>query len=144
LGELSRVRRGSGERGLVLLAQARFGCLAFLLALLNSCAKRDYIFSVTGVVRESGGTALSGARVMLRVQGPVYQGVKQVREFAVNTSEGGGFVFMYHAHKHATPYVLVVEKAGCAPWEGKAAAPPTQHHLILLTCSGLATEAGEP
>ena len=127
-------------RGQRLSGQAKLGGLALLLALLSSCASvnrgtRDYIFSVTGVVQDSTGRPLAGARVLLKTQGPVYQAITPVRDRAVETNDGGGFVFMYITHQYSTPYVLTVEKPGCQSWEAKAAAPPQQAHVATLACS---------
>ena len=140
-------QRNSTFFGLFVVAQQAAPLFLFVLSIgLSSCAvfriakdpKKDYVFSVTGVVRTQDGAPLVGADVTLNLNGPVYEGIDLVRSRQVLTAENGGFAFAYLSHEWGVRYTITARKEGFEPQTFSGAAPPSARHAVKLK------RAGEP
>lgn len=108
------------------------GLLALLYA--GGCASRDYMFSVTGSVRDANGKARQRARITLTTDDAVYDAITPIRSHTLEADAAGGFQFVYITHKRPTRYVLLVEEQGCSSKQVSGGAPPNQDHSITLDC----------
>ena len=111
----------------------------FTLLLLSACLLptvgearviRDYIFAVTGVVRDESGAPLEDANVTIRTADAVYKATTPVKMVCQLTNSTGGFVFMYTSHKRAVKYNITVVKDGYEPQTISGSAPPAGHHSV--------------
>lgn len=106
------------------------------LSCAAGCASNDYVFGVAGQVVDAGGKPVPGARVTLTTDKPVYDAVTPIQSRAIETDAVGWFAVTYITHHLPTPYVLLVEKQGCASQTVSSVAPPSQEHSIKLDCHG--------
>jgi hypothetical protein len=94
------------------------------------------MFGVAGQVVDAGGNPVPNARVTLTTDRPVYDTTTPLRTRVIETDVVGWFAVVYRTHHLPTPYVLLVEKEGCASRKVNSVAPPSQEHSITLDCQG--------
>jgi len=96
---------------------------------------RDYTFDVTGTVSAEDGSALQDVEVILRVDPPVYEGVKPVGTERVVTSKGA-FIFRCLSHSPSTRYSVTVRRGGFEPQTVSGTAPPDGNYAFRLKRAG--------
>jgi len=97
---------------------------------------KDYVFSVTGVVKTEDDAPLKDANVTLGVNEPVYKATTPVKTITVKTDNLGLFFFMYMSHKRRLKYNISVQKEGFETLTVNGSSPPTANHVIRLKKSG--------
>lgn len=119
-----------------LLTLLVLGSAVLLVCEARSTPVRDYVFSVTGVVKTEDDAPLLDAEITLEVNGPVYQAVTPVKTATVKTDNLGRFSFMYISHKRGVKYTVAVHKQGFEPVTFSGSSPPTTNHVIHLKRAG--------